>query len=44
MQDGYVEGLKGIGLGIEIDEGKVRDVAKRAEAWVSGGGLETMVG
>lgn len=33
VKDGYVEGLKGIGLGIEVDEEEVRKVAANAIAW-----------
>ena len=33
VKDGYMEGLKGIGLGIEIDEAEVRQAAKNAVAW-----------
>lgn len=33
VKDGYVDGLKGVGLGIEIDEEEVRAAAKNAVAW-----------
>lgn len=33
VKDGYVEGLHGDGLGIEVDEEEVREVAKTAPAW-----------
>lgn len=33
VRDGYVEGLKGVGLGIEVDEEEVRRVAASAAAW-----------
>lgn len=33
VKDGYVEALKGVGLGIEIDEEEVRRVAASAAAW-----------
>ncbi|KAL9137927.1 MAG: hypothetical protein Q9175_000882 [Cornicularia normoerica] len=33
VKDGYVEGLHGEGLGIEVDEDEVRQVAKTAPAW-----------
>lgn len=33
VKDGYVEGLKGIGLGIEVDEAEVREVAKITPPW-----------
>lgn len=33
VKDGYVEGLHGEGLGIEVDEEEVREVAKTAPAW-----------
>lgn len=33
VKDGYGRGLKGIGLGIEVDEEKVRQVAKLNPPW-----------
>lgn len=33
VKDGYLEGLHGIGLGIEVDEDEVREVAKTATPW-----------
>ena len=33
VKDGYVEGLHGEGLGIEVDEEEVREVAKTAPVW-----------
>lgn len=33
VHDGYINGLHGIGLGVEVDETEVREVAKRAEPW-----------
>ena len=33
VKDGYVEGLHGEGLGIEVDEEEVREVAQTAPAW-----------
>ena len=33
VKDGYLEGLKGVGLGIEVDEKEVRQLAKDATAW-----------
>lgn len=33
VKDGYVKGLKGVGLGIEIDETEVREAARNAVAW-----------
>ncbi|KAL8667289.1 MAG: hypothetical protein Q9202_000862 [Teloschistes flavicans] len=33
VREGYVEGLKGPGLGVEVDEEEVRRVAKTANAW-----------
>lgn len=33
VKDGYVEGLKGVGLGIEVDEEEVREVARTARPW-----------
>lgn len=33
VHDGYVNGLHGIGLGIEVDENEVREVAKRTVPW-----------
>lgn len=37
VKDGYVEALKGVGLGIEVDEEEVRRVAKTAEPWLNSG-------
>lgn len=37
VREGYVEGLKGVGLGIEVDEEEVRRVARGAEPWLNGG-------
>ncbi len=34
VRDGYVEGLTGVGLGIEVDEEEVREVAKTAQPWI----------
>lgn len=34
VKEGYVEGLHGEGLGIEVDEEEVREVAKTAPAWM----------
>ncbi|KAI4158962.1 MAG: hypothetical protein LQ342_006996 [Letrouitia transgressa] len=39
VKDGYVEGLRGVGLGIEVDEEEVRSVAKTAGAWAPKGFL-----
>ena len=36
VKDGYIEGLKGAGLGIEVDEEEVRRVAETADHWRSG--------
>ena len=33
VKDGYVDGLHGMGLGIEVDEEEVREVAKTAPPW-----------
>ena len=33
VTDGYVEGLKGVGLGIEVDENEVRQLAQDSSAW-----------
>lgn len=33
VQDGYVHGLTGVGLGIEVDEEEIRKVAASAAAW-----------
>ena len=33
VKEGYVEGLTGPGLGIEVDEEEVRKVAKTANVW-----------
>lgn len=35
VSDGYLDLLKGPGLGIEIDEAKVRELSKNAEPWRS---------
>lgn len=37
MEDGYVKMLTGPGLGIEVDEEQVRELARDAKAWVSPG-------
>ncbi|KAF2711301.1 mandelate racemase/muconate lactonizing protein-like protein [Pleomassaria siparia CBS 279.74] len=37
VEGGYIELLKGPGLGIEIDEEQIREAAKEAKAWVSPG-------
>jgi galactonate dehydratase len=37
VKDGYIQLMKGPGLGIEIDEDKVRELSKNAEPWVSPG-------
>ena len=37
VKDGYVEGLKGMGLGVEVDEEEVRKVAVNAVAWLPKG-------
>ncbi|CAO1599888.1 MAG: hypothetical protein LQ349_005263 [Xanthoria aureola] len=37
VEEGYVEGLKGVGLGIEVDEEEVRQVARVANAWAPKG-------
>lgn len=33
VKEGYVDGLHGVGLGIEVDEEEVREVAARTEPW-----------
>ena len=33
VKDGYVNGLTGVGIGIEVDEVEVRELAKNAVAW-----------
>ncbi len=33
VKEGYVDGLHGVGLGIEVDEEEVREVAKTAPPW-----------
>lgn len=33
VKDGYVDGLTGVGIGIEVDEAEVRELAKNAAAW-----------
>ena len=33
VKDGYVNGLNGIGLGIEVDEAEVREVSTQTEPW-----------
>lgn len=33
VRDGYVKGLEGVGLGIEVDEVEVREVAKETPPW-----------
>jgi galactonate dehydratase len=35
VKDGYIDLLKGPGLGIEVDEEQVRRLSKEAKAWVS---------
>lgn len=35
VQDGFVEGLKGPGLGIEVDEEAIRKASKDAKPWVN---------
>jgi len=35
VKDGFVEGLKGPGLGIEVDEEAVREAARDAKPWVN---------
>ena len=37
VKEGYLDGLQGIGLGIEVDEEEVRNVAKTANAWAPKG-------
>ncbi|KAI9737569.1 MAG: hypothetical protein M1834_009724 [Cirrosporium novae-zelandiae] len=37
IKDGYIDGLNGPGLGIEIDEEEVRKVAQETKPWESGG-------
>lgn len=37
VEDGYVKMLTGPGLGIEVDEEQVRELARDAKAWVSPG-------
>ncbi|KAF2793307.1 mandelate racemase/muconate lactonizing protein-like protein [Melanomma pulvis-pyrius CBS 109.77] len=37
VKEGYIELMKGPGLGIEIDETQVRELSKDAKAWVSPG-------
>jgi galactonate dehydratase len=37
VKDGYVELMKGPGLGIEVDEERIRELSKGAEPWVSPG-------
>lgn len=37
VTDGYIELMKGPGLGIEVDEEKIREFSKNAEPWVSPG-------
>jgi galactonate dehydratase len=37
VQGGYIKLMKGVGLGIEIDESLVRELSKNAEPWVSPG-------
>ena len=39
VREGYVEGLKGVGLGIEVDEEEVRTVARTARVWAPKGFL-----
>ena len=33
VHEGHVEALTGVGLGIEIDEDRVREAARRPHAW-----------
>ena len=35
VTNGYIELMKGPGLGIEIDEDQVRALSKEAKAWIS---------
>jgi galactonate dehydratase len=37
VKDGYIDLMKGPGLGIEVDEDMVRELSKDAKAWVSPG-------
>jgi len=37
VKDGYINLMKGPGLGIEVDEDKIRELSKDAPAWVSPG-------
>ena len=37
VTDGYIDLLKGPGLGIEVNEAQIRELSKNAEAWVSPG-------
>ena len=37
VQDGYIDLMKGAGLGIEVDEEQVRRLSKGAQAWVTPG-------
>jgi galactonate dehydratase len=37
VQDGYIQLMKGPGLGIEVDEDMVRELSKDAKAWISPG-------
>ena len=37
VKEGYIELMRGVGLGIEVDEEQVRELAKGAKAWVSPG-------
>ena len=39
VEDGYVQGLTGMGLGIEVDEEEVREVAKTTQPWILKGFL-----
>ncbi|CAG9990697.1 unnamed protein product [Clonostachys byssicola] len=37
IKDGYIQLMDGPGLGIEVDEAKIRELSKDAKAWVSPG-------
>ena len=39
VKDGYVDALRGVGLGIEVDEEEVRRVSRGAEPWLGSGFL-----
>lgn len=34
IKEGYIEGLHGVGLEIQVDEEEVREVAKTAAPWM----------